>query len=226
MREKWGCLEINWNTGILEQLEHWNNWNALLFSEASQVLWCLFFPRPFPSKDVLLSEALPVMDLPLAGPSHLLEASTAGYFRLLASPCISLRLIPLSSPVISRYHPLSHVISPNRIQSHRIALLGWQKDLTLQHEHDSWVAPPPDWPWQTPASPTESMSPRSLTYWHTKGGPNLWQARRHPPQPQREKRNPLRLLAQEVERLASLLVADGLLHFSVIGRREICILAW
>lgn len=21
MREKWGCLEINWNTGILEQLE-------------------------------------------------------------------------------------------------------------------------------------------------------------------------------------------------------------
>ena len=32
-------------------------------------------------------------------------------------------------------------------------------------------------------------------------------------------------LAQEVERLASLLVADGLLHFSVIGRRETCILA-
>ncbi|HAM28679.1 MAG TPA: hypothetical protein DCP79_02100 [Prevotella sp.] len=46
-----------------------------------------------------------------------------------------------------------------------------------------------------------------------------------PPQTQREKRNPLRLLAQEVERLASLLVADGLLHFSVIGRRENCILA-
>ena len=38
-------------------------------------------------------------------------------------------------------------------------------------------------------------------------------------------RNPLRPLAQEVERLASLLVADGLLHFSVIGRRENCILA-
>lgn len=129
---------------------------------------------------------------------------------------VSLRLIPPSSPVISRY----------LTQSHRIALLGWQKDLTLQHEHDSWVGPPPDWPRQTPASPAESMSPRSLTYWHTKGGPNLWQARRHPPQPQREKRNPLRLLAQEVERLASLLVADGLLHFSVIGRREICILAW
>ena len=42
-------------------------------------------PRPFPSKDVLLSEALSVMALPLAGPSHLLKASIAGYFRLLAS---------------------------------------------------------------------------------------------------------------------------------------------
>ena len=118
--------------------------------------------------DVLLSEALSVKALPLAGPSHLLEASTAGYFRLLAS----------HSTLITRYHPLSHVISPNRIQSHRIALLGWQKDLTLQHEHDSWVGPPPDWPRQTSASPAESMSPRSLTYWHTKGGSNLWQDRR------------------------------------------------
>lgn len=38
-------------------------------------------------------------------------------------------------------------------------------------------------------------------------------------------RNPLRPLAQEVVRLASLLVADGLLHLSVIGRGENCILA-
>ena len=38
-------------------------------------------------------------------------------------------------------------------------------------------------------------------------------------------RNPLRPLAQEVVRLASLIIADGLLHLSVIGRREICILA-
>lgn len=179
------------------------------------MLWCLFFPRPFPSKDVLLSEALSVMALPLAGPSYLLEASTAGYFRLLASPCVSFH----------PHHPLSHVISPNRIQSHRIALLGWQKDLTLQHEHDSWAGPPPDRPRQTPASPAESMSPRSLTYWHTKGGPNLWQAR-HPLRPKARREIPLRPLAQEVERLASLLVADGLLHLSVIGRREICILAW
>lgn len=151
MREKWGCLEINWNTGILEQLEQLERTSFLRgFSSAVMPL----FPRPFPSKDVLLSEALSVMALPLAGPSHLLEASTAGYFRLLESPCISLRLIPPSSPVIS----------PNRIQSHRIALLGWQKDLTLQHEHDSRAGPPPDWPRQTSASPAESMSPRSLTY--------------------------------------------------------------
>lgn len=94
------------------------------------------------------------MPLPLAGPSHLLEASTEGYFRLLAS----------HSTLITRYLTLSPVISLYLTQAHRIALLGWQKDLTLQHEHDSWVAPLPDWPWQTPASPAESMSPRSLTY--------------------------------------------------------------
>ena len=131
--------------------------------------------------DVLLSEALSVMTLPLAGHSHLLEASTEGYFRLLASHSTLITLI-------TRYLTLSPVISLYLTQSHRIALLSWQKDLTLQHEHDSWVGPPPDWPRQTSASPAESMSPRSLTYWHTKGGPNLWQARR-PPQPQREKRN-------------------------------------
>lgn len=137
-----------WNTGILEQLERSS------FSEASQVLRCLFSPRPFPSKDVLLSEALSVMALPLAGPSHLLEASTEGYFRLLAS----------HSTIITRYLTLSPVISLYLTQAHRIALLGWQKDLTLQHEHDSWAGPPPDWPRQTSASPAESMSPRSLTY--------------------------------------------------------------
>lgn len=101
------------------------------------------FSKALPG-DVLLSEALSVMALPLAGPSHLLKASIAGYFRF----------IPLSSHVITRY----------LTQAHRIALLGWQKDLTLQHDHDSWAGPPPDWPRQTSASPAESMSPRSLTY--------------------------------------------------------------
>ena len=48
---------------------------------------------------------------------------------------------------------LSHVISLYLTQSHRIALLSWQKDLTLQHEHDSWVGPPPDWPRQTSRLP-------------------------------------------------------------------------
>lgn len=54
--------------------------------------------------NVLLTEALSVMALPLAGPSHLLEASTEGYFRLL----------PPSSPVISRYLTLSHPIASYR----------------------------------------------------------------------------------------------------------------
>lgn len=65
------------------------------------------FSRALPG-DVLLSEALSVMALPLAGPSHLLEASTEEYFRLLAS----------HSTLITRYLTLSHPISPNRIVSH------------------------------------------------------------------------------------------------------------
>lgn len=103
-----GCLEINWNIGILEywnNWNNWNNWNALLrgFSSAVMPLFSKALPR-----DVLLSEALSGMALPLAGPSHLLKASIAGYFRLLAS----------YSTLITRYLKLSHVISPNRIVSH------------------------------------------------------------------------------------------------------------
>lgn len=71
------------------------------------------FSKALP-QDVLLSEALSVMALPLAAPSHLLEASTEGDFCLLASPCVSLRLIPLSSPVISRYLIQSHPIASYR----------------------------------------------------------------------------------------------------------------
>lgn len=55
------------------------------------------FSKALPG-DVLLSEALSVMALPLAGPSHLLEVSTEGYFRLLAS----------HSTLITRYLTLSH----------------------------------------------------------------------------------------------------------------------
>lgn len=93
-----GCLEINWNTGILEQLER----SSFLRGFSSTVM--PLSPRPFPSKDLLLSEALPVMNLPLAGHSHLLKASIAGYFRL----------IPLSSHVITRYLTLSHPIASYR----------------------------------------------------------------------------------------------------------------
>lgn len=146
-----------WNTGILEQLEQLER-SSFLRGFSSAVMPLLSKALPFQGCPPLLG---PFCD----GPSPRWPQPFARSFdsRVFPSPCVSLRLIPPSSPVISRYHPLSHVISPNRIQSHRIALLGWQKDLTLQHEHDSWVAPPPDWPWQTPASPTESMFPRSLT---------------------------------------------------------------
>lgn len=46
-----------------------------------------------------------------------------------------------------------------------------------------------------------------------------------PLRPKARRKIPLCPLAQDVERPASLLVADGLLHFSVIGRRKNCILA-
>ena len=61
------------------------------------------FSKALPG-DVLLSEALSVMALPLAGPSHLLEASTEEYFRLLAS----------HSTLISRYLIQSHPIASYR----------------------------------------------------------------------------------------------------------------
>lgn len=196
---------MNWNTGI-------TGTTGTLFFSPSLLKCCdaSFLQGP-------PGECSPLWSPFCDGPSPRWPQPFARSFdrRVFLSPCVSFH----------PHHPLSHFISPNRIQSHRIARQGWQKDLSLQHEHDSWAGPPPDRPRQTSASPAESMSPRSLTYWHTKGGPNLWQARR-PPQPQREKRNPLRSLAKEVELLASLLVADGLLHFSVIERSKTCILAW
>lgn len=141
-------------------MEYWNNWNALLSPRLLKCCDASFLQGP--SLPRMFSSLRPFCD----GPSPRWPQPFARSFdrRVFPSPCVSLRLIPPSSPVISRYHPLSHVISPNRIQSHRIALLGWQKDLTLQHEHDSRAGPPPDWPRQTSASPAESMSPRSLTY--------------------------------------------------------------
>lgn len=67
-----------------------------------------------PPGDVLLSEALSVMALPLAGPSHLLKASIAGYFRLLASHSTLITRYLTLSPVISRYLTQSHPIASYR----------------------------------------------------------------------------------------------------------------
>ncbi len=110
MREKWGCLEINWNnwntgtTGILEQLERSSFVRG--FSSAVMPLFSKALPQ-----DVLLSEALPVMALPSLAPaicSKLRQKGISVSLRLLASPCVSFH----------SHHPLSHVISPNRIVSH------------------------------------------------------------------------------------------------------------
>lgn len=110
----------------------------------------------------LLSKALPFQGCPLLwgpfcdGPSPRWPQPFARSFdsRVFPSPCVSFH----------PHHPLSQVISRYLTQSHRIALLGWQKDLTLQHEHDSWVGPPPDWPRQTPAS---LQNPSLHGLWHT-----------------------------------------------------------
>lgn len=135
----------------------------------------------------LLSKALPFQGCPpLWGPSC--DGPSPRWPQPFARS-FDRRVFPSPSTLITRYLTLSPVISRYLTQSHRIALLGWQKDLTLQHEHDSWAGPPPDRPRQTPASPAESMSPRSLTYWHTKGGPNLWQAR-HPLRPKARREIP------------------------------------
>ena len=61
------------------------------------------FSKALPG-DVLLSEALAGKALPLAGPSHLREVATEGYFRLLAS----------HSTLITRYLTLSHPIASYR----------------------------------------------------------------------------------------------------------------
>lgn len=71
------------------------------------------FSKALPG-DVLLSEALSVMALPLVGHSHLLEASTEGYFRLLASHSTLITRYLTLSPVISRYLTQSHPIASYR----------------------------------------------------------------------------------------------------------------
>lgn len=174
----------------------------------------------------LLSKALPFQGCPplwgpfCDGPSPRWPQPFAQGFdsRVFPSPCVSLRLIPPSSPVISRYLTQSHPIASYRTAglAGRLNFAAWTRFLGR------------------PASRLATADVRLPCRIHvstvfdilTHKGRAQPVTGQVPPQPQREKRNPLRLLAQEVERLASLLVADGLLHFSVIGRREICILAW
>lgn len=139
------------------------------------------------------------------------------------------RVFPSHPTFIPRYYTLSHVISPNRILSHPIAsyrTIGLAERLNFA----AWTRF-----LGSPASRLATADVRLSCRIHVstvfdimthKGGGQPVTGQAPSPQPQREKRNPLRLLAQEVERLASLLVADGLLHFSVIGRGENCILAW
>lgn len=97
IRGKWGRLEINWNTGIT------GTTGTLFFLRGFSSAVMPLLSKALPG-DVLLSETLSVMALPLAGPSHLLEASTEGYFRLLAS----------HSTPITRYLTLSHPIASYR----------------------------------------------------------------------------------------------------------------
>lgn len=96
---------MNWNTGIT------GTTGTLFFSPRLLKCCDASFSKALPG-NVLLSEALSVMALSLADPSHLLEASTEGYFRLLASHST------LISRYITRYLTLSHPIASNRTVSH------------------------------------------------------------------------------------------------------------
>lgn len=140
--------------------------------------------------------------------------------RVFPSPCVSFHPHHPLSHVITRYLTLSHPSASYRTigLAERLNFAAWTRFLGRPASRLATA--------DVRLSCRIQVSTVFDMLIHTKGGPNLWQARRPPPQPQREKRNPLRPLAQEVECQASLLVADGLLHFSVIGRRENCILAW
>ena len=114
MREKWGCLEINWN-----------NWNT---GTTGTLFFC---PRLLKCCDASFLQGPPAGCPPLwgpscdgpslAGPSHLLEASTEGYFRLLASP----------STLITRYLTLSHPIASYRTieLAERLNFAAWTRFL-------------------------------------------------------------------------------------------------
>lgn len=204
MREKWGCLEINWNTGTT---------GTLFFSP--RLLKCCdasFFQGP--SLPRMSSSLRPFLwwPFPSLAPAICSKLRQQGI-------SVSLRLIPPSSPVISRYLTLSHPIASYRTTglSERLNFAAWTRFLGRPASRLATA--------DVRLSCRIHVSTVFDMLIHTKGGPNLWQARR-PLIPKARREIPLCPLAQDVERLASLLVADGLLHFSVIGRGENCILAW
>lgn len=175
----------------------------------------------------LFSKALPFQGCPplwgsfCDGPSPRWPQPFARSFdrRAFPSPCVSFHPHHPLTHVITRYLTLSHPSASYRTigLAERLNFAAWTRFLGR------------------PASRLATADVRLSCRIHVstvfdilthKGRAQPVTGQAPPTQPQREKRNPLRLLAQEVERLASLLVADGLLHLSVIGRREICILAW
>lgn len=207
-----GCLEINWNTGTTGTLFFLRG-----FSSAEMPLLSKALPG-----DVLLSEALLWWPFPSLAPTICSKLRQKGI-------SVSLRLIASHSTLITRYLTLSPVISRYLTQSHPIASY---RTIGLA-ERPNFAA------WTRflgrPAFRLATADVRLSCRIHVstvfdilthKGRAQPVTGQAPPPQPQREKRNPLRPLAQEVERLASLLVADGLLHFSVIERSKTCILAW
>ena len=132
--------------------------------------------------------------------------------------CVSLRLLASHSALITRYLTLSHPSASYRTieLAERLNFAAWTRFLGR------------------PASRLATADVRLSCRIHVstvfdilthkgRAQPVTGQA---PLRPKARREIPLCPLAQEVERLASLLVADGQLHLSVIGRREICILAW
>ena len=139
----------------------------------------------------LLSKALPFQGCPplwgpfCDGPSPRWPQPFAQGFdsRVFPSPCVSLRLIPPSSPVISRYLTQSHPIASYRTigLAERLNFATWTRFLG------------------SPASRLATADVRlscriqvSTVFdmlIHTKGGPNLWQAR-HPLRPKARREIP------------------------------------
>ena len=116
IREKWGCLEINWNTGTT---------GTLFFSP--RLLKCC-------DASFLQGPSLPRMSFSLRPflwwPFPSLAPAICSKLRQ-QGISVSLRLIPPSSPVISRYLTLSHPIASYRTieLAERLNFAAWTRFL-------------------------------------------------------------------------------------------------